>query len=237
MLYYYKILIKNYKMKKLLYIFLAVSFIFTACKKEEGCIDSAAINYNADAEEDDGSCTYPPSIVGIWTPTSVTQDSSLTTIIDGQTVTDLMGETLTYSGSITMTPEESGLNGNMEFTDNGLAITFDDISTYFYSNNVVTIIDEDGEAMLFTCTFTGSDILALSISNSMDTSYNEPGLIMLGYPEGNISISANASFTINCSRNTVVNTNVNQRVGEGNHSWFVKPKFDNILRILNKLKE
>ena len=161
----------------------------------------------------------------------------MTTIIDGQTVTDLMGETMTYSGSITMTPEESGVNGNMQFTDNGLAITFDDTSTYIYSNNVVTITDEDGDAMPLACTFTGSDILALTFSSSMDTSYNEPGLIMLGYPEGNISVSANSSFTINCSRNTVVNTNVNQRVGESNHSWFVKSKFDNILRTLNKLKE
>ena len=54
-------------MKKLLYLCLAVAFIFTACKKEEGCTNSMATNYNADAEEDDGSCTY--SIVGVWTPT------------------------------------------------------------------------------------------------------------------------------------------------------------------------
>ena len=47
------------------------------------------------------------------------------------------------------------------------------------------------ESNAFTCTFTGSDILALTFQASMDTSYNEPGLIMLGYPEGNISISAN----------------------------------------------
>jgi len=34
----------------------------TSCKKEEGCTDPTAINYNPDAKKDDGSCTYtqPP---------------------------------------------------------------------------------------------------------------------------------------------------------------------------------
>lgn len=225
-------------MKKILYTLLAVTFVFSACKKEDevvtptvisGCTDAIATNYNSSATNDDGSCTY--SVVGVWTPTSVTQDSSLTTIIDGEIVTDLMGEIMTYSGSVTMTPEEADLTGTLEFTDNGQAIFSGegDTSTYIYSNNIITIIDEDGESNELTCTFIGSNI-ALTMSESMDTSWTDPDLIMLGYPEGNISISAVSALTINCSKSTAVNTNVSQRVGETNHSWFVKPKFDNILK-------
>jgi hypothetical protein len=51
-------------MKKIIYLFLTVSLIFSSCKKEEGCKDAQATNYNADAEEDDGSCLY--NITGIW---------------------------------------------------------------------------------------------------------------------------------------------------------------------------
>ena len=218
-------------MKKLLYTLLAVSIIFSACKKEDEETNSSNNNNNNNNST---------SIVGVWTPTSVTIDTSMTTIIDGETVNDLDGEIMTYSGTETTTPAEAGIDGNLEFTDNGLAIfdADDDTSIYSYSNNVVTIINDDGELTEFTCTFTGSDILALTMSYGMDTSYNEPMLIFLGYPEGNISISANQSLTINASRSTVINTNVNQRIGNTNHNWFVKPRFDNILkRVLNKLKK
>ena len=45
-------------MKNLFLIITIISLIFVACKKEEGCTDLSAVNYDAIAEEDDGSCKY-----------------------------------------------------------------------------------------------------------------------------------------------------------------------------------
>tara|TARA_B110000211_G_C13861036_1_gene456546 strand:+ start:178 stop:660 length:483 start_codon:yes stop_codon:yes gene_type:complete len=63
-------------MKKILYLFLTVSLIFSSCKKDEddllGCTDTTAINYNALANTEDGTCTY--SIVGNWNMTSAVID-------------------------------------------------------------------------------------------------------------------------------------------------------------------
>lgn len=57
------------------------AFGMSSCKKE-GCTDSTALNYDADAEEDDGSCEYPEEIEGC-TDSTATNYNALATIDDG----------------------------------------------------------------------------------------------------------------------------------------------------------
>jgi hypothetical protein len=190
-------------MKKLLYLFLAVAFIFTACKKEEGCTNSMATNYNADAEEDDGSCTY--SIVGVWTPTSAAVNSSYTYYQNG---------ILIYSMDTSYTSTSSDPDwepSTIEFTANGdMKEDGEVIGTYTYSNNTLTM-NEDGEIT----TLTSCTVTATTFTGTMsETEVDDDG-------QGGVETSS-LTYFITCSRNTsgLTNTTVNQR--KGNSSWFNK---------------
>ena len=52
-------------MKKIFLLFISILFFFSACKKEEGCMDPTATNYNSDATLDNGDCKYAPFNVTI----------------------------------------------------------------------------------------------------------------------------------------------------------------------------
>ena len=190
-------------MKKLLYVCLAVAFIFTACKKEEGCTNSMATNYNADAEEDDGSCTY--SIVGVWTPTSIVGESSYTYYQNGILIYYM-------DTSYTSTSSDPDWEAStIEFTANGdMKEDGEVIGTYTYSNNTLTA-NVDGE----TTTMTSCTVTATTFTGTMsETEVEDDG-------QGGVGTNSYTQL-LTCSRNTsgLTNTTVNQR--KGNSSWFNK---------------
>ena len=63
------------------YTFLVIILIlFFSCKKEEGCMDPSALNYNTDAEIDNGSCSYEitGNIVGCIDPLALNYNPEAT---------------------------------------------------------------------------------------------------------------------------------------------------------------
>ena len=74
-------------MKKLIYSLITISFIFTSCSKEQGCMDAIATNYNADAEEDDNSCIYN-LVGGSWLTISTQEEGSVSATMMGVTMFD-----------------------------------------------------------------------------------------------------------------------------------------------------
>ena len=147
-------------MKKLIYTLLAVSLIFTACKKEEGCTDAIATNYNADAEDDDNSCIY--SIVGTWSPTSAAINYSAT-----------MGGIILMDTSYTTTPADTSWEfTDVEFTAGGQMMMDGESIPYSHSGNVLTIT-EDGETETNSCTVTSTDMVVI-----LDDTEEEDGMTM-----------------------------------------------------------
>ncbi len=137
---------KNKMMKKLLLILLCLPLLFSSCKKEEGCTDSIATNYNAEAEEEDGSCIF--DILGYWTVTGHRLDTSVVVTINGNIDNTLSGSSSDY--------ESAGLGGIwVEFWSNGLAhgIFSDgmiDTVSYTKTENNLILIFPDNNILEFT---------------------------------------------------------------------------------------
>ena len=110
------------KKTKIKFLFLAMligsmTILTTSCAKEKGCTDPDSINYNADAEEDDGSCEYVGRVV-FWyneaTADSLLEDGaiSLTYYVDG-TLVGSSAASVYWTGA-----PECGQEGSVTITKN-----------------------------------------------------------------------------------------------------------------------
>ncbi len=93
-------------MKKFLSL-AAIAAVFlvgiSSCDKTKGCTDSTATNYNASAQQDDGTCTYDGNLVFYY----ATAGTNATVVINGQTGT--------VTSAFTSTPN-CGQTGCANFT-------------------------------------------------------------------------------------------------------------------------
>ena len=110
-------------MKKIIYTLFAVSILFTACKKEEGCMDTIATNYNPDAEVDEGNCTYG-IVGGSWITNSEVVDIHMVATMGGMVVMD-------STWTETETNKDSMETVTLKFSDNG------DFNAWDNNNNLV----------------------------------------------------------------------------------------------------
>ena len=154
-------------MKKLLYTFLAVSIIFAACKKEE----------------DEVVNPVAPSIVGVWTPTSVSGTQSMSVTVMGQIVES-------YDTTFTAAPADVGMDGDVEFTADGNMYNDGDTNSYTYSGSTLTVT-EDGETETNPCTVT---------STSLTVMFSETEIYTEDYMGQEATITESSEITLNATR-------------------------------------
>jgi hypothetical protein len=154
-------------MKKIIYTLLAVTLMFSACKKEE----------------DEVVTPVAPSIVGVWTPTSISVTQSMSATVMGQIVDS-------FDTTFTAAPADVGMEGDVEFTNDGSMYNDGDTNSYTYSGNVLTVT-EDGETETRSCTVTST---SLTVMFSETETYTED------YMGQEATITESWDMTLNATR-------------------------------------
>ena len=201
-------------MKKILYLFLAVSFIFTACKKEEGCTDATATNYNADAEDDDGTCTFG-IVGGAWITDTEEMNMHAVVSMGGMVIMDTtLTEIETNQDSMETVIQKFWDNGDFNAWDNNNNLV--DSGTWVQSGTTVTVT---------TDTVIVGEILSVTKTNLVhEVIGNE------SFTEDGIDYVIDYVFTAHHTRdeNGFTTSNINQR--KANTSLINKRKLINSIK-------
>lgn len=123
-------------MKKGLILFLAASALSLGACKKKGCMDTSAVNYNAEAKKDNESCQYKPIIT--------LNGASTVTVTLGSTYEDAGATAKNKDGSaVTVTANTSAVNTNQTGTYTVTYTATNDNGTTTATRTVNVIIGQD----------------------------------------------------------------------------------------------
>ena len=207
-------------MRKLIYIFLSVSIIFTACKKEEGCMDTIATNYNPDAEVDEGNCTYG-IVGGSWITNSEVVDIHMVATMGGMVVMD-------STWTETETNKDSMETVTQKFWDNGIFNAWDN------NNNLVdngTWVQSGTTVTVTTDTVIVGEIISVTKANLVHKVVGSQIINDMG-----INFDIDFIFTADHTRdeNGFTTNIVIKREGENQSSIISKKNIKNIIKNIKK---
>ena len=158
-------------MNKIIYL-IFLSLIFSSCQKEQGCMEPIALNYNIDAEEDDGTCQF--SITGgSWITQSVSVNGTMTASMLGITILDTAISTVENNPD-SLQPYKLTFYADNNFVESDQLDLPVGGGTWSQNGNILTITDQDTTLELII-----NDISKESINLSLVflTSYTESGIL------------------------------------------------------------
>ena len=172
-------------MKKIFYLLLVVLFVFTACKKEEGCMDTMATNYNADAEEDDGSCLFSVA-GGTWTTQSISYNGTMTVSMMGFPILDSI-ISYTETNADSLDPYKLKFDEDNTYTEYNQSNSIVEGGAWALAGDQLTVISPDTTL-----------ILTVNSVNKLDASLNI--VFVESSSEDGIEFSIDLTQTINLNR-------------------------------------
>ena len=158
-------------MNKIIYL-IFLSLIFSSCQKEQGCIDLIALNYNIDAEEDDGSCEFGV-VGGSWITQSVSSNGTMTASMLGIPIMDTTISTVENNPD-SLQPYKLTFYADNNFVESDQLDLPVGGGTWSQTGDILTITDQDTTIELII-----NDISKESINLSLVflTSYTEDGIL------------------------------------------------------------